>query len=222
MKSKREVRVLNLDLTQLQVEKRDDGPPKISGYAAVFNKKSEDLGFIETIKPGAFKKSLKKSDVRALFNHDPNFIIGRSGVNLHLKEDRHGLHMTVDPIMTETYRMVAENIQAGLVTQQSFAFTVEEDEWDEDFKNRTIHKVREVFDVSPVTYPAYPDTSVALRKMQNYNHEPTVAEQVVDELIKRGLVSPGPSIRQTQDRSGSKDPIGDDELWNKFESLKEN
>ena len=62
--------------------------------------------------------------------------------------------------------MVEENIQSGLVTQQSFAFTVEEDEWNEDFTKRTVNKVGQIFDVSPVTYPAYADTTVALRSME--------------------------------------------------------
>lgn len=173
----KEIRVLSLDLTQLTVETREDGPPRISGYAAVFNRESEDLGFREVIKPGAFKKALKKSDVRALFNHDPNLIIGRSGVNLHLKEDKTGLHMTVDPIATSTYRMVAENIQAGLVSQQSFAFTVAPggDEWDQDYQHRSIHEVDEVFDVSPVTYPAYADTTVALRTREAAKGSPKIA-----------------------------------------------
>ena len=117
---KKETRVLGIDQTNLKVERRNDGTVKIAGYAAVFNKDSEDMGFIERIKPGAFKNALRKSDVRALFNHDPNHIIGRTGVNLTLKEDNRGLYMEVEPIDTATYRMVAENIEAGLVTQQSF------------------------------------------------------------------------------------------------------
>lgn len=159
----KETRVLDL---KLGVEKREDGTAKISGYAAVFNKDSEDMGFIERIKPGAFKSALKKSDVRALFNHDPNLIIGRSGVNLSLKEDKKGLWMEVSPIPTDTYRMVAENIASGLVTQQSFAFTVAEEEWADDYSTRMIKKIDQVFDVSAVTYPAYPDTTVALRSRQ--------------------------------------------------------
>lgn len=172
----KETRVLDL---KLGVEKREDGTVKIAGYAAVFNKDSEDMGFIERIKPGAFKKALKKSDVRALFNHDPNLIIGRSGVNLELKEDKKGLWMEVSPIPTDTYRMVAENISAGLVSQQSFGFTVADDEWDKDYRTRTINEIEELFDVSPVTYPAYPDTDVALRsrdKAQEKQSEPITVE----------------------------------------------
>ena len=173
----KEIRVFNIDQTKIKVEERHDGPPKISGYAAVFNSQSEDLGFREIIKPGAFKKAIKKSDVRALMNHDPNLIFGRQGVNLRLREDKHGLHMEAEPVATSTYRMVAENIAAGLITQQSFAFTVPNggDEWNDDYSKRTINEVDQIFDVSPVTYPAYSDTSVALRSRDAAKGSPTTA-----------------------------------------------
>ena len=176
---KKETRVL---ASSLKVEKREDGMAKISGYAAVFNKDSEDMGFIERIRPGAFKKALKKSDVRALFNHDPSLIIGRSGVNLELKEDKKGLWMEVSPIPTETYRMVAENIASGLVSQQSFGFTVADDEWDKDYRTRTINEIDELFDVSPVTYPAYPDTDVALRSRDKAKTEKEPDETITIEI----------------------------------------
>lgn len=173
-----EKRIYSIKETGLTVEERDGEQPKISGYAAVFNSDSEDLGFRETIKPGAFKKALKKSDVRALYNHDPNYIFGRTGVNLELRADKTGLHMTVDPVPTATYRLVAENIQAGLVSQQSFAFTIAPggDEWNKDFTRRTITEVDEIFDVSPVTYPAYNDTTVALRSRDLAKGNPTNAK----------------------------------------------
>jgi HK97 family phage prohead protease len=163
--------------TTLKCEKRDGGPPKISGYAAVFNSDSEDLGFIEEIKPGAFKDTIARSDVRALFNHEPSLIFGRQGVNLRLKEDKTGLYMETDPVATSTYRMVSENIEAGLINQQSFAFTVPEggDKWNDDYSRRTIYKIDQIFDVSPVTYPAYSDTSVALRSRDAAKGSPTTA-----------------------------------------------
>lgn len=179
-KIEKETRVMGIDQTGLTVERREDGTVRICGYAAVFNKDSEDLGFIERIEPGAFKKALKKSDVRALFNHDANLIIGRTGVNLRLKEDDKGLYMEVDPIDTATYRMVAENIRAGLVTQQSFAFTVAAQEWDGDYTLRTIKEVDQIFDVSPVTYPAYPDTSVALRCRDELKEQRGAAGPMID------------------------------------------
>lgn len=157
--------------TELRVIRKEDGAlPKIEGYAAVFNSDSADMGFIERIKPGAFKDAIGKSDVRSLFNHDPNFVLGRvkSGT-LVLKEDKNGLLMTTNPPDTQLIRdMVLTPIERGDIDQQSFGFTIEKDSWDKldtDTPVRTIEKVRELFDVSVVTYPAYPETSVALRSL---------------------------------------------------------
>jgi HK97 family phage prohead protease len=169
---KKETRTIQVK--DLRVERRDGMKPKIVGYAAVFDKLSSDLGgFVEKIKRGAFKEALKRSDPRGLFNHDPNYVLGRmSSGTLKLEEKRDGLWMEIEPPDTQLIRdMVLSPIERGDVNQQSFAFMVEEDEWenvDEKSKGpivRTIKKVFELFDVSPVTYPAYPDTSVALRSL---------------------------------------------------------
>lgn len=171
---KKETRVFKFD--KLTVEKRSDGlGPMISGYAAVFNKQSEDMGFIEKIQPGAFKKALKISDARALFNHDSNYVLGRqSNGTLRVKEDKKGLWMEVDPPNTQTIRdLVLEPIKRGDIKEQSFGFTISKDSWenlDGERKDepiiRTIIEISELFDVSPVTFPAYPDTTVALRSME--------------------------------------------------------
>jgi HK97 family phage prohead protease len=180
MKTK-ETRVFQVE--KLHIEERSDGlGPKITGYAAVFNKKSEDLGgFREKIKPGAFKQAIGKSDVRGLFNHDSNFVLGRqSNGTLTLKEDKNGLWMEIEPPDTQIIRdLVIAPIKRGDIREQSFGFIVEEDSWDglDDEKSskeitRTILKVAELFDVSPVTFPAYPDTSVALRSMEKAKETP--------------------------------------------------
>ena len=156
--------------TPAQVEKRQNGSVgKIFGYAAVFNSDSEDMGFIERIAPGAFKSALRRSDVRALKNHNPDLIFGRKGRNLKLKEDDKGLYYEASPVDTRVYRDTAEEIASGLLTGQSFSFTIESEDWsdlDKDRPKRTITKVREIFDVGPVTYPAYMDTTVALRSLE--------------------------------------------------------
>ena len=156
---------------ELRVTRKDDGTlPKIEGYAAVFDSDSEDMGFIERIKPGAFKDALKISDARALWNHDPNYVLGRqSSGTLRLKEDKKGLWMSVDPPDTQLVRdMVLTPIERGDVKEQSFGFTIEADEWrdlDTDKPKRNIVTVREIYDASPVTYAAYNNTSVALRSL---------------------------------------------------------
>jgi len=182
---KKELRILKT--AELRVKRNGDELPKIEGYAAVFNKDSEDMGFIERIAPGAFKNSLKTSDVRALFNHDSNIILGRkSSGTLELKEDKKGLFMSVTPPDTQLVRdMVLSPIERGDVTQQSFGFTVQSDDWDyrdNEPSIRTITEIRELFDVSPVTFPAYPDTAVALRSLDKIKSD--VATDATDATTR--------------------------------------
>lgn len=152
----------------------DDGENRISGYAAKFNTLSENLGgFRETIREGAFDHVLV-DDVRALFNHDPSMILGRTKADtLHLELDATGLHYRIEPPDTQYARDLTKSIERGDVTQSSFAFQVADDDWDEDKDGRlirTIKSVKRLFDISPVTYPAYPDTSVAMRGYQHYRN----------------------------------------------------
>ncbi len=156
---------------ELRVE--GDDKATISGYAAVFNKKSLPLGFIgfrEIIKPGAFRNALKNADVRALLNHDPSLILGRtSNGTLTLAEDEKGLRTTITPPDTTAGRDATENIRLGNISHMSFSFLVGRggDEWDESGRVpvRTINTFEDLFDVSPVTFPAYTQTSVKARSM---------------------------------------------------------
>jgi uncharacterized protein len=188
---KKELRVLKA--CELRVKRDGDELPKIEGYAAVFDKDSENMGFIERIAPGAFKNALKKSDVRALFNHDSNIILGRmSAGTLVLKEDKKGLFMSVTPPDTQLVRdMVLTPIERGDITQQSFGFNIKTDEWkdlDKETPRRTITEVNEIYDVSPVTFPAYPDTEVALRSLDSIKkdvttHAEATATRAMDEAV---------------------------------------
>ena len=177
---------------ELRVNRKEDGAlPKIEGYAAVFNKDSEDMGFIERVAPGAFKGALKISDARALFNHDANYVLGRqSSGTLELREDKKGLFMSVNPPDTQIIRdLVLTPIERGDINQQSFGFTIAADKWDgldSDHPTRTITEVREIFDVSPVTFAAYTDTTVALRSLalaKEATKKETVFTVVVDADI---------------------------------------
>ena len=141
----------------------------IQGYAIVYNKDSEDMGFIERIAPGAAKKALERSDIRGLKNHDPNLIFARQGVNLEFKEDKNGLSYEDTPIDTDNYKNISREIELGLLTGQSFGFTIKEDKWeglDSDNPVRTITEIDQIYDVGPVVYPAYQDTTVALRSLE--------------------------------------------------------
>jgi HK97 family phage prohead protease len=123
--------------------------------------------FRERIEPGAFDQTLG-ADVRALVNHDPNLILGRTlSGTLRLSSDDHGLRYEVDPPQTSYASDLLESVRRGDVTQSSFAFRVIADEWEPAERSgelplRRIQQV-ELFDVSPVTYPAYTQTSVSAR-----------------------------------------------------------
>lgn len=165
--------------TEFRVEKKEKRTV-ITGYSAVFNKDSEDMGFVERIAPGAFTDALKGSDIRALFNHNPDFVLGRqrSGT-LRMSQDDKGLLMELDPPDTSLGRDLMTLIERGDIGEQSFSFIVEEERWENiapDSKKtpkRTIVKVKEVRDVGPVTFPAYrpTDVSVALRSLEQARGE---------------------------------------------------
>ena len=147
-----------------------DGKTKIAGHAAKFDMLSEDLGgFRERIAPGAFAKTIQSADVRALWNHDANIVLGRNkSGTLRLSEDSAGLYYECDAPDTQLVRdMVLAPIERGDVNQCSFGFYTLSDKWakvDGEWV-RTLLEV-ELFDVSPVTYPAYPSTDVAVRSLR--------------------------------------------------------
>lgn len=163
-------------LDEIRVERRaegDDKPSKITGHAAVFDKLSEPLwqGFREKIKPGAFKKTLREADVRALFNHDPNFVLGRTkSKTLTVREDEVGLAFEVEPPATQWADDLLISIERGDIDQASFGFRVVKDRMfteGGEGSGETIRELIEVelFDVSPVTFPAYPQTDVSARSL---------------------------------------------------------
>ena len=148
----------------------ESAAPMIVGYAAVFNQLSEDLGgFRERIAPGAFTKALG-DDVRALFNHDPNIVLGRTrSKTLRISEDAKGLAIEIDPPATPAALALLESMRRGDISQMSFGFVTVKDAWDmiDGTAIRTLIEAR-LFDVSPVTYPAYPQTEVALRSLAEF------------------------------------------------------
>lgn len=141
--------------------------PKIHGYAALFDEAYDVGWFMERIKPGAFAESLKDGDdIRALFNHDPNMVLGRSGAGtLRLGEDKKGLWYEIDAPDTQVGRDLVESIRRGDITQSSFAFETIEDEWHtNDGEEERILVRAKLWDVSPVTFPANPNTTSAATK----------------------------------------------------------
>jgi len=160
--------VSHLRVDQLSPSKE----PRLIGYAAKFRKPSEDLGgFTEVIDPRAFTRALDNdADVRCLHNHDANILLGRvSAGTLFLAEDKVGLRVECFPPPTEQARNVIEGIKRGDITGMSFAFAVHGDgeRWEYGRNGETLRTLLDVdlFDVSSVVWPAYPDTSIAVRRL---------------------------------------------------------
>jgi len=152
---------------ELEVRESADGEPVIAGYAAVFNQWSEVMwGFREKISPGFFAPVLG-DDVRALWQHDPNYVLGRTTTGtLRLAEDSVGLRVEIEPPDTQWARDALVTMRRGDVSQMSFGFQAAEDHWDSNMEpaERTLVKAARLFDVSPVTFPAYPQTTVSVRQ----------------------------------------------------------
>lgn len=186
---------------EVRASKGDNGELFISGYASVFNTESHDLGgFREVVAPGAFTRSLKeKRDVKALFNHDANYILGRSkNGTLTMSQDEKGLawRCELNPAM-QSHRDLHASVTRMDVDECSFAFTVNKDGqvWAERaLENggmqitRTLTDV-DLFDVSAVCYPAYPGTDVAARATVV---SPEVRSMIQELAAKRGLATEAP------------------------------
>lgn len=163
---------------EIRIDTGKMGTPIIRGIAAVFNSMSEDLGgFREQIVPGAFRSALIGSDVRALFNHDPSMVLGRStSGTLRLMETDQGLEFECDAPDTSYARDLMACMKRGDINQCSFGFNVDSggDTWQKDMVGqwtRTIHVISRLHDVSPVTFPAYPETSCAMRSLEKVQAE---------------------------------------------------
>lgn len=186
---------------EIRAAKPDSGSVgTIVGYAATFNELSLDLGgFREMIAPGAFKASLGRGDdVRALIDHNPERIVGRrSSSTLRIAEDDKGLSIEIDLPDTQAGRDILASIKRGDVTGQSFSFYTLADKWERDPGNgnswkRTLLAV-DLVDVGPVTFPAYPTTSIAARS--------------ITEVLKRATHTTAPAGPMSTEAKARRDAL---------------
>lgn len=152
----------------VETRARDNGK-SIGGYAAVFNKPSQNLGgFVEEVDPSFFNDSRGKGwpNVVARYNHDDAYLLGTTaGSTLRLSVDGTGLDYEVNP--PEARGDIVELVKRGDIRQSSFAFVTHEDEWgvtDQNFPKRRLISGTLV-DVAPVVSPAYLDTSAGMRSL---------------------------------------------------------
>lgn len=246
-RAKREVRSRSHDgierrtvRTRVEMRAGEDGDPEFRGHAYVFNDLSENLGYFEEwyerIAPGAGQLALGKSDIRALFNHDPNLPLARNTIAspavgwLTAEEDDRGLDTRFVPTPTSYAGDLRVNVEAGVVTQMSFAFRIarkgEEWEeipapWDEEktILVRTITQFSEFYDVSPVTYPAYPTTDIGVSSvaLDGSTIEDSVAglvenlsgDEIADDVApdaERSVDEPAPDVEREADEPSQAAP----------------
>lgn len=168
----------------IEARASEDNTRTLTGYAALYNTEARIAGiFREVIEPGAFRAALdRQDDVRALFNHDPNHVLGRTkSGTLTLTEDDRGLKYTITLPDTQAGRDLWTSVQRGDVSQSSFAFSEDDAEWRDKNTDMPLRAIKSVhlYDVSPVTYPAYNETSVSARSQAEALRSAVMASQAV-------------------------------------------
>lgn len=168
-----------------EVRAADDGDDLIiEGYASVYDETYPVGGFVEKVSRGAFDHALG-DDVRLLLNHDGAPLARTTNGTLNLKTDKKGLHYRAQLSDTQPGRDLYKMIKRGDITQSSFAFTIEKESMGDDGV-RLIDKVGKLLDVSPVTYPASPITSVQARKVEPEAEAPKFdTEKESEQMEKR-------------------------------------
>ena len=174
----------------IEVREADGEEMILEGYAAVFNSET-DLGhFREVIKPGAFD-DVMTNDVRALINHDPNLVLGRTtNGTLELSQDERGLKYRVKLGAQQYAKDFYESVKRGDISQSSFAFTIDKQSWNEERTVRSVDKVRQLLDVSPVTYPAYAAATVQARDLQPEVEQAAEAPMPDQDTIQETTTTP--------------------------------
>lgn len=201
----KEVRVL--DITDAEVRAVGNSR-KIEGYGIVFNKESRDLGgFREVILPEAVEGVFERSDVLALLNHDMSKGVLARNTNgkgtMTLTVDERGVKYSFEAPKFDLGDELLEGVRRGDIKGSSFSFTLEKDEWDHKQKPslRTIKKFKLIYDMSPVYHEAYPDTTVALRNLEQLKDiipEPEIKAEVIETKPVAEDPVPEPIVERTE------------------------
>jgi hypothetical protein len=157
-------------LTQEFRVSQQDEAPKIGGYAAIFDVASEDMGWIEQIDLHAFDSVMAaQHDVRCLWNHDDNVVLGRESADtLRLSVDARGLAYECDMPDTQAGRDLVVSMRRKDIRESSFGFITKRDSWTDNPDGTVTRRILEfdaLFDVSPVSFPAFTATSVGVRSL---------------------------------------------------------
>ena len=205
--------------------KTDEKRHLLSGYAIVFNSPSENMGFIETVHPHALD-NVDLSSVFALYNHNFNSVLGKTGKNLSLKVDKKGLSFDLELLPSDEH--IFELVKDGIINKMSFGFVVEQDEW-QDSTHRTVLKIKELQEISLVPTPAYTGTDIIAKrslemaedtKAQQEETQPDLQAEIDElkkqfEALKAGDSSSEDEQDDSQEKTVSADDKADDDVEDK-------
>ncbi|TCP32180.1 prohead peptidase [Scopulibacillus darangshiensis] len=178
-----------LTVPKLDVRTQDDGTMSIGGYVVKWDQRSGLIWgeFYERVAKGAFAKSLEENTIKALWNHRMDYVLGsNNNKTLRLEEDSAGLRFEIDLPNNSWGKDAYESISRGDVDGVSFGFNVRSDSWqyikDEDIYERTLLDV-DLREVSPTPFPAYPDSKVAKRSLEDLGVVPKEQRKLEKEKL---------------------------------------
>ncbi|WP_039793727.1 HK97 family phage prohead protease [Paenibacillus elgii] len=170
--SNKEIRYLQAEQIEIRSGAEGEEARTVTGYVVKFNQRSSLIWgeFYEKVAKGAFARSLQENTIKALWNHRSDFVLGSTkNQTLRLWEDDIGLRFELDLPDSTWGRDAFESIRRGDVDGVSFGFNVRKDAWtflsEEDVYERTLVDVN-LFEVSPTPFPAYPDSEVNQRSIE--------------------------------------------------------
>ena len=185
VKKERKYRALAAPLSAVAAAKRIDTEYYVEGYATTFDKPyllyefEDGTKYYERVDAHALDGA-DMSDVIMQYDHEGRVFARQSNKTLILVPDHKGLLVAADLGKTDLARGLYQDIDAGMITKMSWAFTVLKDSYDRATHTRTILKIKKVYDVSAVSIPANGDTEISARNFARRSYE---AEK--QELLKR-------------------------------------
>lgn len=185
-----------------------------------YNSRSEDMGFVEILKPGCFQKTIKDGyNVRALYQHNESVILGAvKNSTLQLNDSEEALEAEIKLPDTSEARDVFNLIKDGYITNCSFGFRSIKDEWnvtDKGHQERTIIEAQ-LYEISPVTFPAYEMTSVtaSLRNLSEFDIDVGALTQAVEERDKDKIKSILSPLYNEESNNGSSNKAAEEPAVN--------
>lgn len=200
--------------------KTEDKRHLLTGYAVIFNSPSENMGFIETVGSHALD-DVDLSSTFALYNHDFNNVLGKTGKNLSLNVDEKGLYFELELLPSDEH--IFELVKDGIINKMSFGFIVDKDNW-QDSTHRTILKIKELQEISLVPLPAYSESDITAKRSLEMAEDTKTQEETQPDLQAEldALKAEVEALKAGDSQDDSQDDSADDKADDSEDKEKEN